>query len=146
MIWFCLAAGLGAVLRYIADLYLPRRGILVVNIVGSLLAGAALGILHFVDAAPAMAHIVLGGFAGSLTTYATVALAAADQRIQRIGSAGRTLAAPSDYQVSPAVSVCWVRSRCWVRAYSLWSGRAQPGPNAEPSALRTLRQTWLLTD
>ena len=90
MIWFCLAAGLGAVLRYIADLYLPRRGILVVNIVGSLLAGAALGILHFVDAAPAMAHIVLGGFAGSLTTYATVALAAADQRIQRIGSAGRT--------------------------------------------------------
>ena len=90
MMWFCLSAGLGAVLRYIADVYLPRRGILVVNILGSFLAGAALGVLHFVDVNPAVAHIVLGGFAGSLTTYATVALAAADQQIQRTGSTART--------------------------------------------------------
>lgn len=90
MIWFCFAAGLGAVLRYIADLYLPRRGILVVNVLGSFLAGAVLGLIHFVDVDPAVGHIVLGGFAGSLTTYATVALAAAEQRIQRTDSAART--------------------------------------------------------
>ena len=90
MMWFCLSAGLGAVLRYIADVYLPHRGILVVNILGSFLAGAALGLLHCADVDPAVAHIVLGGFAGSLTTYATVALATAEQRIQRTGSAART--------------------------------------------------------
>ncbi len=90
MMWFCLAAGLGAVLRYIADAYLPRRGILVVNIIGSFLAGAAFGFIHFADVAPALTQLVLGGFAGSLTTYATVALAAADQQIQRTGSTART--------------------------------------------------------
>ncbi|GAA4474170.1 hypothetical protein GCM10023190_07620 [Enteractinococcus fodinae] len=88
--WFCLAAGLGAVLRYVADIYLPRSGILVVNIAGSFLAGAVLGFDYFVNVDPTVVLIVLGGFAGSVTTYATVALAAAEQRIQSTRKVART--------------------------------------------------------
>lgn len=90
MMLFCLAAGVGAVLRYVADFYLPRYGILLVNIIGSFVAGLAFGLGTNLGFDLALTHIVLGGFTGSLTTYATVALTTAQQRIEHTGSATKT--------------------------------------------------------
>ena len=87
---FCLAAGLGAVLRYLADYYLPRYGILWANIIGSCIAGVVFGLATSSGFDHIATQIVLGGFAGSLTTYATVAMTAAEQQIQRAGSATKT--------------------------------------------------------
>jgi len=62
-----LAAGaLGAVLRYGATTLSPRWGVLVVNIVGSLIGGIALAALSG-DAR----LILLTGFCGGLTTFST---------------------------------------------------------------------------
>ena len=90
MILFCLAAGLGAVLRYLADFYLPRYGILLVNIIGAFVAGLAFGLGTISGFNQALTHIVLGGLTGALTTYATIALKTAQQRLQRTGSATKT--------------------------------------------------------
>lgn len=90
MMWFVLAAALGAVLRFLADALLPHRGILLVNVVGSFVAGLTLGLYEVLTLSAQLVQIVLGGFAGSLTTYATVALVTAEQRMQRTGSPIRT--------------------------------------------------------
>lgn len=74
MIVFGLAAALGAVLRYLADTYLPRRGILLVNIVGAFLAGSVLGAVLYFKLPEDVATLLIGGFTGALTTYSTVAL------------------------------------------------------------------------
>lgn len=41
LLWGLVLAALGAVLRLLADTWLPHRGVLLVNVVGSFLAGAA---------------------------------------------------------------------------------------------------------
>jgi fluoride ion exporter CrcB/FEX len=87
---FCLAAGLGAVLRYVADYYLPRHGILLVNILGSLLAGVTLGHATMLGFQNVLTQVILGGFAGSMTTYASVAVTAAQQRTHRTRGAVKT--------------------------------------------------------
>lgn len=87
---FCLAAGVGTVLRYLADFYLPRSGILLVNVAGSFVAGLTFGLGTIFGFDQALTHIVLGGFTGALTTYATVALTTVQQRIQCTGSATKT--------------------------------------------------------
>lgn len=74
MIMFCLAAALGAVLRHLADTYFPRRGILLVNIIGAFLAGSVLGAISHFNLPEDVATLLIGGFTGSLTTYSTVAL------------------------------------------------------------------------
>lgn len=102
MIWFCLAAGMGAVLRYLADFYLPRRGIIFVNTVGSFLAGVAFGVFQGLEVSPAVQQLVLGGFLGSLTTYATVALYAAEQRVEHSRSGAR----PWVIQVGLSLAAC----------------------------------------
>lgn len=62
-----LAAGaLGAVVRYLAGLASPQSSVLVVNIVGSLLAGMAVATLSG-DAR----LIAVTGFCGGLTTFST---------------------------------------------------------------------------
>lgn len=87
MMWFfVLAAAVGAILRYMADLYIPRHGILIVNILGSLVAGIVTGLAFLDRMDPHIAVILIGGFAGSLTTYSTVALTAALQHINGTGS------------------------------------------------------------
>lgn len=87
LVLFVLASAVGAVLRYLADRYLPRRGILLVNLIGSGLAGVAAGLAleQVIDAR--LVLILLGGLAGSLTTYSTVALTAAQQSLEKPGRA-----------------------------------------------------------
>ncbi|OAV62567.1 fluoride efflux transporter FluC [Enteractinococcus helveticum] len=87
---FLLAAALAAVLRYLADFYLPRYGILIVNIIGSFIAGVILTLAAILQIHETVVQVVFGGFAGSLTTYSTVAILAAEQRGNRTGSATRT--------------------------------------------------------
>jgi CrcB protein len=75
-----LAAGLGAVARYVADLVVTHRlsadfpaGTLVVNLTGSFVLGLAVGLsLH--HGLSTNAALVLGtGFAGGYTTFSTFA-------------------------------------------------------------------------
>lgn len=87
---FLLAAALAAVLRYLADLYLPRYGILLVNIIGSFIAGIILTLGAIVQIHETVVQVIFGGFAGSLTTYSTVAIVAAEQYGNRTGRATRT--------------------------------------------------------
>lgn len=87
---FLLAAALAAVLRYLADLYLPRYGILLVNIIGSFIAGGILTLGAIVQIHETVVQVIFGGFAGSLTTYSTVAILVAEQCGNRTGSATRT--------------------------------------------------------
>ena len=102
MLLFCLAAGVGAVLRYLMDFYLPRHGILLVNILGSFLAGTVWGASTELSIDASIVQLVLGGFAGSLTTYATVAVSTAQQRLSRKGSPSRTWA----LQMGLSVTAC----------------------------------------
>lgn len=90
MIIFILAAMLGAVGRYLANFYLPRHGILLVNMLGSGIAGMVIGLTAFFDIHPIIVQAVTGGFAGSLTTFSTVAVTAAEQHIHRTGSPLKT--------------------------------------------------------
>lgn len=102
MIMFLVAAALGAAARYVADFYLPRHGILLVNIIGSCIAGIIVGLVLVTNIPDAIVHIVVGGFAGSLTTYSTVAVAAAEHRLDRTGSATKTWTV----QVGLSVAAC----------------------------------------
>lgn len=70
-----LAGASGAVLRLLADYYL-ERGILIVNILGSFVAGLAAGLLSGPDALVAR-EIWLTGVAGALTTFSTVSVSTA---------------------------------------------------------------------
>lgn len=90
MIIFVFAAMLGAIGRYLANFYLPRHGILVVNMLGSCIAGIILGLILFLDLNPIIVQAVTGGFAGALTTFSTVAVTAAEQQINGRGSALKT--------------------------------------------------------
>lgn len=75
ILWFGLASAAGAITRYIADVLLPQRGILLVNIFGSLLAGLLSAVVLINAWAPVeVLFIWVVGFAGSLTTFSTVAL------------------------------------------------------------------------
>ena len=61
------AGALGAVLRHllVQHLKLPTRAVLIVNVVGSALAGVAIAFPSEVQ------YVLLGGFAGGLTTFST---------------------------------------------------------------------------
>lgn len=65
-------ASLGAILRYLASLYIPFYPILLVNILGSLIIGYAAPKLsmHY----PALIPLVIVGFLGSLTTFSSFSL------------------------------------------------------------------------
>ena len=45
------------------------RAVLVVNVAGSLIAGVVIGATH--GAAPELTYVLVGGFAGGLTTFST---------------------------------------------------------------------------
>lgn len=90
MIIVTLAAMLGSVARYLADFYLPRHGILLVNMLGSFIAGSVLSLSVVFQLNDAVVQAIIGGFAGSLTTFSTVAVSAAQQSHNGIGSAWKT--------------------------------------------------------
>ncbi len=81
------AGAVGAVLRLVADHYLPTRGILLVNVLGSLIAGLATGLLS--DLA---LDVWLSGVAGALTTFSTVSVSTARDMV-----AGRFWAAAASW-------------------------------------------------
>ena len=80
-----LGGALGALVRYGAQLLWPARGsrvplaVLMVNVVGSAMAGAFLALAQWVGAdgspviASSVALIVMTGFCGGLTTFSTFA-------------------------------------------------------------------------
>lgn len=90
MIIFILAALLGSVARYLVDFYLPRHGILFVNMLGSFIAGSVLSLAVVFQLNDTVVQAIIGGFAGSLTTFSAVAIAAAEQHMQGTGSAWKT--------------------------------------------------------
>lgn len=73
------AGALGALVRYGVALLLGRRAVpwavLAVNIAGSAVAGAVLGVVEraglAADTATTLSTIVVGGFCGGLTTFST---------------------------------------------------------------------------
>lgn len=73
-----LAAGLGAVLRYVVDQAVQHRtgtgfpyGTLVINVSGSLLLGLTAGLAAHHGLPPAATAVVGAGFAGGFTTLST---------------------------------------------------------------------------
>jgi fluoride exporter len=74
VLWLMLAGAVGAVLRLACDHWLPRRGILLANVAGSLVAGLVIGLQPAGDAVT----VWVTGFAGALTTFSTVSASAAD--------------------------------------------------------------------
>lgn len=88
--YFILASAVGAVLRYLADFYLPAWGILLANVVGSGIGGFVFGLAWKGLVDPVLVLILLSGFAGSLTTYSTVALTTARQWTDSTRAVART--------------------------------------------------------
>ena len=80
LLWVALAGGLGAVARLVVDGEFRRRmgdgfpwGIVVVNLLGSLLLGLVTGVTAG-GLLPAGVHLVVGGgFLGGFTTFSTAA-------------------------------------------------------------------------
>jgi CrcB protein len=71
-----LAGGVASVLRYAVSLVFARRGplrwaVLIVNVVGSALGGAVLGLAQSGAISADLRLILLGGVAGGLTTFST---------------------------------------------------------------------------
>lgn len=67
-----IAGGLGAVLRFLVTRSVRTPwGVLVVNAVGSALAGALLGAADAASLGHDVTRVLLGGFAGGLTTFST---------------------------------------------------------------------------
>jgi CrcB protein len=71
-----LAGGLGALLRYATSALLASRArlpwaVLVVNAVGSLVGGIVIGLVQTGAIGEEARLVVLGGFAGGLTTFST---------------------------------------------------------------------------
>lgn len=70
-----IAGGLGAVARYVVTRAVPTPwGVLAVNAIGSLLAGALLGFADAADLEPVVLQVLFSGFLGGLTTFSTFAV------------------------------------------------------------------------
>jgi CrcB protein len=65
VLFVVLAGALGALIRYLASLVSGRWSVLLVNIVGSFIAGLAIGLSGDLQL------IVAAGFCGGLTTFST---------------------------------------------------------------------------
>ena len=88
------AGALGALLRYAAGHVFGERGglpwgIVIVNVVGSLLAGLAVGLLDD----PGLRLVIATGFCGGFTTFSTVAVDTVRYASGRRASDGRRIGA-----------------------------------------------------
>lgn len=79
--WAVLAGGIGALVRYLIINAMPisesrpfPRGVLLVNAVGSLIAGVTLGFVATDSITMDAALIIWAGLCGGLTTFSTVAV------------------------------------------------------------------------
>jgi fluoride exporter len=81
-----LAGGIGAVARYFISRAVVRRpfpwAVLIVNVIGSAVAGV---VLALTDGAPdaELRLVILGGFAGGLTTFSTFAVESMQLAVSR---------------------------------------------------------------
>lgn len=84
------AGAIGALVRYLVSLRMAEQqpwGVLVVNAAGSLVGGIVLGLVQAGSMGADARLIVLGGFAGGLTTFSTFSV----ETMQLIlGGRGRT--------------------------------------------------------
>ena len=101
----CLAGGLGAIARFVADAFVNRRvrrspmplGTLSINVSGSFLLGVLSGLVaHHAGLSPALAAVLGTGFCGGYTTFSAASLEAvrlwgADGPAQGITYAATTL-------------------------------------------------------
>lgn len=83
LLMFAGCCALGAALRYVADTLLPSHGILLVNVLGSLIAGAVFAAVWGAGASESTTIFLATGLAGSLTTFSTVSLAAGKALLER---------------------------------------------------------------
>jgi|SRR5699024_7530351 len=104
MMTFVIAAMLGAVVRYLADYYLPRHGILIVHMIGSCIAGIAVSLALLLELNEMVMQAIVGGFAGSLTTFSTVAVQAAQQRLDKTASAAKIWALHTGLSVTACLT------------------------------------------
>jgi CrcB protein len=79
--WAVLAGGIGALVRYLIITAMPNsesrlfpRGVLLVNTIGSLIAGVTLGFVTTDTITMDAALIIWAGLCGGLTTFSTVAV------------------------------------------------------------------------
>jgi CrcB protein len=79
--WAVLGGGLGALMRYLIATAMPisesrafPRGVLLVNTLGSLIAGITLGLVTTDTITMDAALIIWAGLCGGLTTFSTVAV------------------------------------------------------------------------
>lgn len=79
--WAVLAGGVGALVRYLVMTAMPvsesrpfPRGVLLVNSLGSLIAGVTLGLVNTETIPMEAALIIWAGLCGGLTTFSTVAV------------------------------------------------------------------------
>jgi CrcB protein len=87
VLWLMLAGAVGAVVRLACDHGLPRGGILLANVVGSLVAGLVIGLQPPGEAVT----VWVTGFCGALTTFSTVSTTTADDVLSgQWGTAVRT--------------------------------------------------------
>lgn len=82
-----LMGGIGALTRYLLGLLVPARGlpwsVLLVNVAGSALGGIVLGLAQTGRAGPELELVLLGGFAGGLTTFSTWSVETVQLAIER---------------------------------------------------------------
>lgn len=100
------AGALGALLRYATGLAAQRRpgrlpwAVLVVNVLGSALGGAVLGLSQAAGLDDGIRLIILGGFCGGLTTFSTLSLETVELVL-----AGRVRAAAAGVSLNLALGI-----------------------------------------
>ena len=79
-----IAGGLGAIIRYGLQRLIPEpgtrmpRAVLLVNLAGSFIAGATLGLMNGGALSELAGTIILAGFCGGLTTFSTFSVETMD--------------------------------------------------------------------
>jgi CrcB protein len=118
------AGAIGALARYVVTLAVEARlgrerlprAVLIVNIAGSLVAGLVIGATH--ASLPELTYVLVGGFAGGLTTFSTwtvetIQLAAEGRTGAAIRNALVNLVAGGVAVYLGFIGATWIASLLW---------------------------------